>query len=167
MKKTVLLLVASVILASCQEKAPEAVAPVPDVNMEKFHKNVATTKAFLDAFSAHDSTNLASFVSDDFIWSPPSVGMDSLPKAEWENAMKGFMKTFTDIKLTNAQYFAGLNDDQTPNGDVRVYGVWNSKFADSGKDAKLKWYAVCFFDEAGKITHQAEWYDTADLSKEF
>lgn len=167
MKKIVLLLTAIVILASCQEKATEPITPAPDVNMEKFHKNVATTKAFLDAFAAKDSTKLASFVSDDFIWSPPSVGMDSLPKAEWENAMKGFMKTFTDIKLTDAQYFMGLNDDQTPNGDVRIYGEWNSKFADSGKDAKLKYYSVCFFDEAGKIIHQAEWYDTADLAKEF
>lgn len=167
MKKIVLLLTAIVILASCQEKAPEPVTPAPDVNMEKFHKNVETVKAFFAAFSANDSTNLGSFVTDDFIWSPPSVGMDSLPKAEWENAMKGFMKGYTDKKFTNDQYFAGLDDDQTPNGDVRVYGEWNSKFADSGKDSKLKYYGVYFFNEAGKITHQAEWYDTADLSKEF
>lgn len=167
MKKIMLLLTAIVILVSCQEKASERVTPAPDVNMEKFHKNVATTKASLAAFCANDTTKFASFVSDDFIWSPPSVGMDSLPRAEWENAMKGFMKSFTDKELTNAQYFAGLNDDQTPNGDVRVYGVWNSKHADSGKDAKLKWYAVYFFNDAGKIMHTAEWYDTADLAKDF
>lgn len=167
MKKLVLLLTAIIILASCQEITPEPVTPQPDVNMENFNKNVETTKAFIDAFCANDSTSFASFVSDDFIWSPPSVGSDSLTKAEWENAMKSFMKAFTDKKLTNAQYFAGLDDDQSPNGDVRVYGEWNSKHAESGKDAKLKWYAVYFFNEQGKIVHQAEWYDTADLSKEF
>lgn len=93
--------------------------------------------------------------------------MDSLPKADWEEAMKGFMKAYNDKQLTDAQYYAGLDEDQQPNGDVRVYGIWNSKFAESGKDSKVKWYAVYFFNDEGKITHQAEWYDIADLSKEF
>lgn len=171
MKKTIFLLTAIVLLASCKEKSPMAEAPAPDlktdVNMEKFHKNVATTKAFLDAFSTNDSLKMVSFVSDDFLWSPPSVGSDSLPKATWEESMKGFMKQYNDKQFTDALYFAGLGDDQQPNGDVRVYGLWKSTFAATGKDSRLKYYAVYFFNEEGKITHQAEWYDTADLSKEF
>ncbi|MGB5498142.1 MAG: hypothetical protein WBM77_04385, partial [Maribacter sp.] len=121
MKKVVFLLTAIVLLASCKEKSPLAEEPAPDLNMEKFHKNVATTKAFLDAFSTNDSLKMVSFVTDDFVWSAPSVGSDSLPKATWEEAMKGFMKQFNDKKFTDAQYFAGLDDDQQPNGDVRVY----------------------------------------------
>ena len=167
MKKVVFLLTAIVLLASCKEKAPEAEAPAPDLKMEKFHENVETTKAFLDAFSTNDSIKMVSFVTDDFLWSPPSVGSDSLPKATWAEAMKGFMKQFNDKKFTEAQYFAGLDDDQQPNGDVRVYGLWKSTFAETGKDSRLKYYAVYFFNEEGKITHQVEWYDTADLSKEF
>ena len=167
MKKVIFLLTAIVLLASCKEKAPVAEAPPTDLNMEQFHKNVETTKAFLDAFSTNDSIKMVSFVSDDFLWSPPSVGSDSLPKATWEEAMKGFMKQFNDKKFTDAQYFAGLDDDQRPNGDVRVYGLWKSTFAETGKDSRLKYYAVYFFNEEGKISQQAEWYNTADLSKEF
>ena len=167
MKKIILLFVTIVLLASCQEKVKEPEAPMPDPNMEKFHKNVETTKAYLEAFSNNDSLNFGSYVTEDFIWSPPSVGSDSLPRAVWEDAMKGFMKGFSDKKLTNAEYFAGLGENQKPNGDVRVYGLWKSINTETGKDARLKWYSVLFFNEEGKITHQAEWYDTADLSKEF
>lgn len=167
MRKTILMLTVFTSLLGCQEKAPEPTAPAVDNSMEKFHKNVETTKAFIAAFCANDSTSFANFVTEDFIWSPPSVGQDSLPRATWEEAMKGFMKAYNDKKLTNAQYFAGLNDDQTPSGDVRAYGEWNSTFAETGKASKLKWYAVFFFNEEGKIVHQAEWYDTADLTKEF
>ena len=135
--------------------------------MEKFHKNVATTKAFIDAFATNDSIKMVSFVSDDFIWSPPSVGSDSLPKATWEEGMKTFMKQYNDKTLTGALYYAGLDDNQQPNGDVRVYGLWKSTFAETGKASRLKYYAVYFFNEEGKIIHQADWYDTADLSKEF
>jgi hypothetical protein len=31
----------------------------------------------------------------------------------------------------------------------------------------LKWYAVLQFNEEGKLSHYMEWYDSADLSKEF
>jgi len=40
MKKVILLFTAIVLMASCQEKAQEPQAPMPDPNMEKFHKNV-------------------------------------------------------------------------------------------------------------------------------
>lgn len=167
MKKTIFLFTAIVLLASCQEKVQEPQEPMPDPNMVIFHKNVETTKAFLGAFSNNDSLNFGQFVTDDFIWSPPSVGSDSLPRATWEEAMKGFMKAYNNKELTDAQYFAGLGEDQKPNGDVRVYGLWKSVNAETGKDSRLKYYAVYFFNDEGKITHQAEWYDTADLTKEF
>ena len=92
MKKIILLVAAIVLLASCQEKVKEPEAPMPDPNMEKFHKNVETTKAFLEAFSNNDSLNFGSYITEDFIWSPPSVGSDSLPRADYEEAMKGHMK---------------------------------------------------------------------------
>ena len=172
MRKVLVLFTTILLLGSCQEKVTEtkvaeAEAPVTDENMETFHKNVETAKAYFAAFSANDSTKMYSYISDDFIWSPPSVGNDSLPRAEFEKAMSGFMKGYTNKKLTDALYFAGLDDNQKPNGDVRVYGLWKSNFAESGADARLKWYAVLFFNEAGKITHSAEWYNEADLTKEF
>ena len=168
MKKVLLILLAMAIFTSCQEKAPapkEAEVAEVDPNMEKFHKNVETTKAMLQAFCDKDSTKFFSYVTEDFIWSPPSVGQDSLPRATWEEAMKGFMAAYNDIEFTDGLYFAGLDDNQKPNGDVRIYGLWKSNMAETGDPQRLKWYAVSFFNEEGKVTHMAEWYDTADLTR--
>ena len=170
MKNLFLILTLCLFVSACQEKAqaPETaeVAEV-DPNMEKFQKNVETTKAMLQAFCDKDSTKMFSYVTEDYIWSPPSVGRDSLPRATWEEAMKGFMGGYNDIQFTDGAYYAGLGEDQKPNGDVRVYGLWKSKMAETGAEQRLKWYAVLFFNDDGKITHTAEWYDTADLTREY
>lgn len=170
MKKFILFFAVLTFLTGCQEKAaPVQQAEVMEVdpNLEIFQKNVETSKAYLRAFCEKDSTKLFSYVTDDFIWSPPSVGHDSLPRETWEDAMKGFMGAYNNIEFTNGLYFAGLDDNQKPNGDVRVYGLWKSKMAESGAEQRLKWYSVLFFNEAGKITHSAEWYDTADLTRAY
>ena len=169
MKNLLLIFSLALFISSCQEKAPPAAAaePAPDPNMEKFHKNVETTKAMLAAFCAKDSTKMFSYVTEDYIWSPPSVGQDSLSRDTWEAAMRGFMATYNDVEFTDGQYFAGLDENQKPNGDVRVYGLWKSVIAESGAQQRLKWYAVVFFNDDGKITHTAEWYDTADLTREY
>ena len=106
----------------------------------------------------NDSTAFFSdkFMSDDFIWSPPAVGMDSLPKSELEKAFRGFMSNFDNKKLTNPQYFAALDEDNLPDGNVRVYGTLTSNFASNGKKSMLKLYAVLQFNEEGKLSHYME-----------
>ena len=155
-------------LFSCEEKKEEPAMETPKENpaMEQFRTNVETTKKMIDAFIEEDTTAMAMYVTDDFIWSPPSVGRDSLSRSEWISSMQAFMDSYDEITLTDPLFYAGLSEDQQPNGDVRAYGLWKSKFAESGKDQMLKWYSVFFFNEEGKIVHQAEWYDTADLARE-
>ena len=166
MKKLLLLLVATAFLVSCGQTPKEA--PV-NPKMDVFNKNVATTKAWLRDFMENDSTTLFSdkYATKDFIWSPPAVGMDSLPREQWENQVKSFMSIYENKMLEDAQYFAALNEENLPDGNVRVYGTWNSTFAKTGKKSKLKWYAVIKFNEEGKIVHQMEWFNSADLLKEF
>lgn len=165
MKKLIVLFILATLVLSCQENKQT----VENSKMSLFKKNTETTKAWLDAFMKNDSTTFFSdkFMSDDFIWSPPAVGMDSLPKSEWEKAFRGFMTNFDNKKLTNPQYFAALDEDNLPDGNVRVYGTWTSNFASNGKKSMLKWYAVFQYNEEGKMSHYMEWYDSADLSKVF
>ena len=76
------------------------------------------------------------------------------------------MKTFSDIKLTNAKYFPGLDSNFKITPDVRVYGTLVSKFAKSGVISKMKWYAEFKINDAGKIYEFREWCELADMSKE-
>tara|TARA_B100001057_G_C22607577_1_gene855276 strand:+ start:56 stop:556 length:501 start_codon:yes stop_codon:yes gene_type:complete len=165
MKKIIFFLMLSAFVLGCQENKQTQ----DNSKMSLFNKNTETTKAWLEAFMKNDSTTFFSdkFLSDDFIWSPPAVGMDSLPKSEWEKAFRGFMTNFDNKTLTNPQYYAALDEENLPDGNVRLYGTWVSNFADTGKKSKLKWYSVVQFNEEGKISHYMEWYDSADLSKEF
>ena len=166
MKKLFLLLIAITLLIRCDQAQKEA--PV-NLKMDIFKTNVATTKAFLSSFMKNDSVTFFSdkYIGKDFMWSPPAVGMDSLPRMQWESAFKGFMVNFDNKMLKDAKYFAALDENNIPDGSVRVYGTWNSVFAKTGKKSMLKWYAVFRYDEQGKIAHYMEWYDSADLSKEF
>tara|TARA_B100000795_G_scaffold269745_1_gene260179 strand:+ start:2177 stop:2680 length:504 start_codon:yes stop_codon:yes gene_type:complete len=166
MKKLIYLTIVSLLIISCQQNNQ---TDKRNSKMNVFNKNTETTKAWLNAFMQNDSTTLFSdkYVSDDFIWSPPAVGMDSLPKSEWEEAFRGFMSSYDNKVLTNPQYYAALDEENLPDGNVRVYGTWNSNFATTGKKNKLKWYAVFQYNEDGKMSHYMEWYDSADLTKEF
>ena len=50
------------------------------------------------------------------------VGMDSLSVEQWESQMKLFNDLYDNIAFTNAQYYAGLDEEMRPNGDV---SIWN------------------------------------------
>ena len=159
MKKLFLFLACSIFLYNCESGTSSSQA------MIKFENNVATTKNFFQAFSDKQLDNMEGYVSEDFTWSPPPTGVDSLDVSTWKATMAGFNATFNEIEFTNAQYYAGLDENQKPNGDVRVYGTWKSLNADTNAPVLMDYYAVLFFNEEGKIQHQSEWYNASDLNQ--
>ena len=156
MKKLILLYICSLFVISCDSDS---------VEMMNFEKNVTTAKKFYQSFSDKKLEEMKSFVTDDYTWSPPPTGVDSLDIDTWHNAMKGFNNAYDDIEFTKQLYFAGLDENQKPNGDVRVYGTWKSLNAETKKPVKMDYYAVLFFNDEGKIHHQSEWYNSADLDQ--
>ena len=162
MKKILLSLVIVAALVACNNST----AVKTTAAEEAYTKNLATAQAFFAAFAAKDSVKMASYVSDNFVWSPPAVGQDSLSKDVWYAQMQVFMSTFNDITFTNQLWRKGLDNDNNFNGSVRVYGLWNSKFASSGKTGLLKYYSTFEFDKDGKIGWQGEFYNEADLAIE-
>ena len=159
MNKTLLFLASSLFLYNCASETSSSEA------MKKYEINVATTKSFFEAFSNKNIDKMESFISEDFTWSPPPTGVDSLDLSLWKTTMEGFNTEFNEIEFTNAQYFAGLDENQKPNGDVRVYGTWKSLNADTNQPVMMDYYAVLFFNEEGEIQHEREWYNAADLSQ--
>ena len=162
MKKILLSLVIVAALVACNNSTAVKTTAAD----EAYTKNLATAQAFFAAFAAKDSVKMASYVSDNFVWSPPAVGQDSLSKDVWYAQMQVFMSTFNDITFTNPLWRKGLDNDNNFNGSVRVYGLWNSKFASSGKTGLLKYYCTFDFDKDGKIASQGEFYNAADLAIE-
>lgn len=161
--KQLLVLAMTALILSCQPQTTATEDPGDDA-MAKFEKNVETTKMSIEAFIAKDIDKMISYSSDDFRWSPPQYGMDSLSRDVWIQVVTGFMKDYNDITFENPLYFAGLGEDQKPSGDVRVYGTWKSTHVPTGKPVGMKWYAVYQFNEEGKVNAQLEWYNAADLT---
>jgi len=156
MKKITSILLCSYLFINCDSNTAE---------IRNFEKNVEISKEFFKAFSDEKLDEMKSFVTEDFTWSPPPTGIDSLDINTWYNAMKGFNAEFNEIKFTKQLYFAGLDDNQKPNGDVRVYGTWESLNSITNKPVLMDYYAVFSFNAEGKIYHQREWYNTADLEQ--
>ncbi len=162
MKKILLSLVIVAALVACNNSTAVKTTAAD----EAYTKNLATAQAFFAAFAAKDSVKMASYVTDNFMWSPPAVGQDSLSKDAWYAQMQVFMSTFNDITFTNPLWRKGVDMDNNLDGSVRVYGLWNSKFASSGKTGLLKYYCTFDFDKDGKIAWQGEFYNAADLAIE-
>jgi ketosteroid isomerase-like protein len=162
MKKILLSLVIVAALVACNNSTAVKTTAAD----EAYTKNLATAQAFFTAFAAKDSVKMASYVTDNFMWSPPAVGQDSLSKDVWYAQMQVFMSTFNDITFTNPLWRKGVDMDNNLDGSVRVYGLWNSKFASSGKTGLLKYYCTFDFDKDGKIAWQGEFYNAADLAIE-
>ena len=162
MKKFLLSLVIVAALVACNNST----AVKTTAAEEAYTKNLATAQAFFAAFAAKDSVKMASYVTDNFFWSPPAVGLDSLSKDKWYAQMQVFMGTFNDITFTNPLWRKGVDMNNNLDGSVRVYGLWNSKFASSGKTGLLKYYSTFEFDKDGKIATQQEFYNAADLAIE-
>ena len=160
MKKIVLFVITIVSIFSCTQKNED------DGNLIKYNKNLVVTKQFMEAYSTKDSTKEASLLSEDLLAYGPGIGQDSISKAVIVKGDIDHMKTFSDIKLTNAKYFPGLDSNFKITPDVRVYGTLVSKFAKSGVISKMKWYAEFKINDAGKIYEFREWCELADMSKE-
>ena len=47
---------------------------------------------------------------------------------------------------------------------IRIYGTWTATHTESGKDIGVKWFALGFFNDAGKIDQFTEYWDVNGLA---
>jgi hypothetical protein len=160
MKKMILYAAfACITIVSCKEQKEVE-------NADKYKKNLEVAKQFIEAFSTKDSTKEASLLAENFKWTGPAMGQDSLPKDSLLVSDKQMMNTFNEIKLTNTEFVPGVDPVTFKlDGGVRVYGIWTSKVISTGKPTKFKYYAVFGFNEAGKIISLEEYANMEDLMK--
>jgi hypothetical protein len=163
MKKLILFsLIASITIISCNNKTET------NPGLDKYKKNLETAKQFYNAFITNDSTQEASLLADNFKWTGASIGQDSLSKDALLSSDKDFMKAYKETKLTNVEYLPGIDSATLqPDGGVRVYFTVNSKSVTSGKSIKFRYYGVSKYNDAGKMESLEEYYNVADIMKEF
>ena len=60
----------------------------------------------------------------------------------------------------------GVDSSNQFDGGVRVYSLWKSTFASSGKTGLLKYYAFMEFTSDGIMTRLSEYFKTPNFSIE-
>ncbi len=162
MKNILLIALIGFSLISCQERAAET-EETTDPNLEAFEKNTEATKQLIDSFIQKDLEGMRSFLSDDFYYIGPVYGEDSINVDAWMEREQYFMDTYDDLKFEDPLFFAGLAEDMTPNGDVRIYGTWTFTHKESGWSGGVIYYSVLFFNDEGKVIRIMDWFNTSDL----
>ena len=156
---------------SCQQPANNQEL----VNSKKqFEINVASFKAkFLEGFAKEDLELQMSIFADSVKWTSPNAGGELLGYEDLKNAAKAYHDNFDNIKYTNAMYFGSpvfnSQNDNMGTADptyIRTGGVWTNVHTESNKSLKLKWMAVMWFNEDGKIHQITDFMDVSSIPQQ-
>ena len=166
MKKITLTLVAAVLL-SCNE--PNHQQADFAKNNEIFDTHVETFKNhFLKGFEEENVELMLSMYADSISWDGPNEGGVTFSKEDLSEVFINYIENFDDIKLNDQLYFGGsvYANPMEPFSDpdyIRVVGTWTNVHAATGIPTTLKWHAVMWFNEDGKVYRGSDWMDVASL----
>lgn len=171
------------VLIGCKEAATEpevAVQETEKPDYETFAKKVAILKDYFQAHQNEDLEKMKSMVSDTLKWSPPHFNGNEFESKE---ALMTQIKLYHD-NFDNITYEEGLGLDGqagTANGHwagsvfpeetasiapdaIRIYGTWRATHTESGKNIGVKYYAIGWINDAGKIAQFTEYFDVNGIA---
>ena len=167
MKKIFYLIPALFILHSCTET--NSTSSVLEENNEIFDTHVETFKNhFLKGFEEENLELMLSMYADSLSWDGPNEGGVTFNKSDLSGVIQNYLENFDDIKLNNQLYFGGsiYSTPMEPSNDpnyVRVVGTWTNTHTASGAPTTIKWHAVMWFNEDGKVYRGTDWMDVSSL----
>ena len=175
-----LMTLALLILTSCQQQKQQEAVVVEESetpNYALFDKNVEVLRSFIKAHCDEDINAVGNFLSDTLKWSPPNYnGNQWLGKEDLVAAFKGYHDGYDDIKYTEGILIEDVNNgmwsgsafpkaEATATPDViRMYGTWTATHTESGKEIGVKWYALGWVNDDGKISQLSDYWDVHGLA---
>jgi len=183
-----LIILALLTLTACDQKKSEETKETNEIEVTKemqetpdyaaFDKKVEVIRSFI---KAHEDENLEAeqaLFADTLRWSPPNYnGNKWLGKSDLVAAMQNYHKDFENVKfeegimladsLVNGMWSGSVfPKDQASNTPdaIRFYGTWTGKHTASGKEVGLKYYALGWINDAGKIVQFSEYFDAHGLA---
>ena len=160
MKKITLTLVAAVLL-SCNEPTHQQTDFAK--NNEIFNKHVETFKNhFLKGFEEENVELMLAMYDDSISWDGPNEGGVAFSKEDLSEVFINYIENFDDIQLNDQLYFGGsvYANPMEPFSDpnyIRVVGTWTNVHTATGLPTTLKWHAVMWFNEDGKVYRGTDW----------
>ena len=175
-----------IVLALFTFAACKQPAPAPEVEIEKsvepdyaaFDKKVAIIRSFVQAHADENLEVQRELLADTLKWSPPHFnGNKWLGKEDYLAALKNYHDNFDNIKFSEGiplgdsvgdgmwagSYFPKGAASSAANA-IRQYGTWTATHTASGKEIGVKWFAISWINDAGKIAQMTEYFDVNGLA---
>lgn len=176
---TTILMLALLTLSACKQAAPEVEQEVieqPDY--AEFDKKVAILRSFVQAHADENLEAQRALLADTLKWSPPYFnGNEWLGKEDYLAVLKSYHENFENIKYSEGIPLAGATGDGMWAGSVfpkeeassaanaiRQYGTWTATHTPTGKEIGVKWFAISWINEDGKIAQMTEYFDVNGLA---
>ena len=174
-----------ILMIACTPNVKEELNAVD--NEATFKSNVSSFMEFTQHFKSEDVDKVMGMFADSVLWSPPVFNdYEWLEKEAMVETFKNYFKDYDNITFTPGinlpnnntvdGFWGGSNfrsdgsesssqPSINPN-NIRVYGTWNSKHTETGKETFSKWYAIINFNSAGKIVRFNDWFNVDGLEKQ-
>jgi limonene-1,2-epoxide hydrolase len=171
----IIAILSSACMITCQVETSQESTPVPDYATSE--KNMTTVRAFLQAHSDEDLEAMMSMLSDTLKWSPPNQNDGTfLGKEEFGAQLAVYHQDFENITFqegvgigagSNGLWGGSVFPAETANADpdvIRAYGTWVTNHSETGKEVRVKWFAITTLNDAGQITMWSEWFDVNGIA---
>ncbi len=154
------------------------VAEAPDY--AAFNQKVEILRSFIKAHENEDLNAQKELLSDTLKWSPPAYnGNQLLGKDDFLAVLQGYQENFENIKYTEGIILGDIKEggwwsgsafpeesaSSTPDA-IRMYGTWTATHTESGKEIGVKFYAVSWVNDAGKIAQMTEYFDVNGIASQ-
>ena len=185
MRNRILIAFFITLMIACTPNVKEELNAVD--NEATFKSNVSSFMEFTQHFKSEDVDKVMGMFADSVLWSPPVFNdYEWLEKEAMVETFKNYFKDYDNITFTPGinlpnnntvdGFWGGSNfrsdgsesssqPSINPN-NIRVYGTWNSKHTETGKETFSKWYAIINFNSAGKIVRFNDWFNVDGLEKQ-
>ena len=170
MKKSLLFIITIIVIYSCSESSSNR--SEFEANNQIFNNHVETFKNhFLKGFEEENLELMLSMYADSLSWDGPNEGGVTFNKSDLSGVIQNYLENFDDIKLNNQLYFGGsiYSTPMEPSNDpdyIRVVGTWTNTHTASGAPTTIKWHAVMWFNEDGKVYRGTDWMDVSSLENQ-
>jgi hypothetical protein len=169
---------ALLILVACKQEQPAPAEESESPDYAVFDKRVETVRSFIQAHCDENLAGMTNMMADTLKWSPASFnGNEWLGKADFIGALKAYHDGYENIKFTEGLSIGGdvnngmwsgsvfPQDQASVSADViRIYGTWSGTHTESGKDIGVKYYALGWVNDDGKISQWSDYFDVNGLA---
>jgi hypothetical protein len=162
MKKLFMFLMASATLMSCSKNADTS---TEDANLATFKENSKIVLSMFKDYSNNDFSRYESTMSDSGKFVPPTIGTDTLNKAENLKGLQALRSLQSKVNFGEIQFLPTVDSvHYKPDGNVRVFTQWTSD-GKNGAHVVNNYFAIFEFNSAHQVILTAEYQDMGGIWK--